>query len=360
MAGFAHAGALGSIGHPSLPEWTSGVRRDFPLRAGGRLRHLGGHLLVWVLLLLGLPPEVAAHDPVALLERMAEASHLLNYDGVFVYRRAGGSDSMRIIHRSSREGGAERLMSLSGESREVIRDARGMRCYLPGAGQMLLLREFPRPLMPTEITRPWAQFGEFYTFNLEGEDRIAGRSARIVTVTPKTPDRYGFRLWTDIATGLLLRSDLMNSEGVVLEQVEFLSLELPEHIPDALLEPAGVPGGAQYEAVHAVEGGAGEAHALEWQADWLPAGFRLERAQRLTHGSGDPAFQHLAFSDGLTVLSVFVEATGHAPSAALGFSVLGATVAFSTRVDGYTVTVVGEAPPLTIRRVAEAVTRARR
>lgn len=315
-----------------------------------------------LLLLLGLPPEVAAQDPIALLERMAEASHLLNYDGVFVYRRAGSSDSMRIINRSSLEGGAERLMSLSGESREVIRDARGVRCYLPKMGEMRLLRDSPRPLLPTEVTRPWAQIAEFYTFNLEGVDRVAGRTAQVVTVNPRTPDRYGYRLWMDTATGLLLRSDLMNGEGVILEQVEFLSLELPERIADELLQPGGAHGVAEHGPVHAVEGVVGEEgrpHTSEWRADWLPAGFRLERAQQLTHGADGPPFQHLAFSDGLTVLSVFVEAAGHAPAGASGFAVLGAAVAYSKESDGHTVTVVGEAPPLTVRRVAESMTRSR-
>lgn len=331
-----------------------------------------GQLFLWLLLLVGIPPEVFAHDPVALLERMAEASHLLNYDGVFIYRRAGASDSMRIIHRSSREGDSERLLTLSGQSREVVRDEQGTRCFLPDTGEVLFLQRAPRPLMPTEITRPWSQLGEFYTFNLEGEDRVAGRPARVVSVNPRTPDRYGYRLWLDVASGLLLRSELVNGEGVVLEQVEFLTLDLPTHIPDEHLRPSR-PSGAKVEAAATVAvpantgansstGGDAPRPAVpqtRWQAGWLPVGFRLERVQHLSHGPDGPPFEHLAFSDGLAVLSVFVEPAAHGSAGASGFSVLGAAVAFSTGSDGHTITVVGEAPPLTVRRVAEGMTRSR-
>ncbi|HAZ60849.1 MAG TPA: hypothetical protein DCY89_04665 [Gammaproteobacteria bacterium] len=324
---------------------------------------LWAQLGLWLLVFFGVPPEVLAHDPVALLERMAESSHLLNYDGIFVYRRAGASDSMRIIHRASADGGTERLMTLSGESREIVRDAEGTRCFLADSGEMVLLRSAPRPLMPTEITRPWAQIGEFYTFNLEGTDRVAGRSARVVAISPRTADRYGYRLWLDVESGLLLRSDLVNGEGIVLEQVEFLSLEFPERIPDELLRPAPAVA-ADAGTVQSLTdrqpdkpSGGAKSGGASWRAAWLPAGFKLEHVQRLSHGKPGPAFEHLAYSDGLTVLSVFVEASGHAPEGATGFSVLGAAVSFSTENDGHTITVVGEAPPLTVRRVAEGIER---
>jgi sigma-E factor negative regulatory protein RseB len=322
--------------------------------------NLVGVLLVCCAL---VPLPVAARDPVAVLERMAEASRQLNYDGVFVYRRADASDSMRIIHRAAAEGEVERVVSLSGSSREVIRDGHGVRCFLPQTGEMSLSRGFARPLMPTEITRPWARLSEFYTFNVAGEDRVAGRSSEVIEVTPRTSDRYGYRFWTDRATGLLLRSELLNRDGLALEQVEFVRLEFPDRIEDTLLQPGE---GGRASAEDAVASGSGiaagaaaevqESGEARWKAAWLPVGFRLERMEMLSDERHQSPFQVMAYTDGLTVLSVFVEALADAPAAPSGFAVLGAAVAFTTRSGEHSITVVGEAPPLTVRRIAEGMT----
>lgn len=62
---------------------------------------------------------------------MSKASRELNYDGVFVYRLGKQVDTMRIIHKSDADGSIERLVSLTGHAREVIRDKDQVRCYFP-------------------------------------------------------------------------------------------------------------------------------------------------------------------------------------------------------------------------------------
>ncbi|MEQ8663969.1 MAG: sigma-E factor regulatory protein RseB domain-containing protein, partial [Gammaproteobacteria bacterium] len=71
--------------------------------------------------LAGLPVAFAG-TAQGWLEDMHDATRHLNYDGVFVYQRGAQLDTMRLVHRYHDDVEQERLISLSGPAREVIRD----------------------------------------------------------------------------------------------------------------------------------------------------------------------------------------------------------------------------------------------
>ena len=64
------------------------------------------------------------------LERMTAAMSQMSYQGTFVYVRDGVVETMRITHVTDENGVRERLYSVSGPHREVIRDRKGVRCVL--------------------------------------------------------------------------------------------------------------------------------------------------------------------------------------------------------------------------------------
>ena len=81
------------------------------------------------------------------------------------------------------------------------------------------------------------------------------------------------------------------------------------------------------------------------------------RAAQTMPGSTGPV-DHLVFTDGLASVSVFVEThvvttSGQAP--VVESARVGSSYAFSTVVDGHKVTAVGEAPPETVRFIADSV-----
>ena len=61
------------------------------------------------------------------LERMTTAMSQMSYQGTFVYVRDGVVETMRITHVTDETGVRERLYSISGPHREVIRDRKGVR-----------------------------------------------------------------------------------------------------------------------------------------------------------------------------------------------------------------------------------------
>ena len=102
-----------------------------------------------------LPASVTAADSAMdWLMKMNMAVQDNNYDGIFVYRQGDQLQSMRIVHSVSNGEHRERLVSLNGEAREVIRNNRDVICYLPSKKSVVIehrkssQKNFPALLPP--------------------------------------------------------------------------------------------------------------------------------------------------------------------------------------------------------------------
>lgn len=169
-------------------------------------------LFVFILLSIGSINTVAADeslpDPQTLIDEMSNASRDLNYDGVFVYRHKKQIDTMRIIHKSSGKGVYERLISLTGNAREVIRDKDQVKCFFPETKTVVVDKSRLGKLISTYLPSPIKSISEFYSFELAGEDRIAGMETWIVNIRPKDKYRYGYQIWIEKKSRLLLKSEV--------------------------------------------------------------------------------------------------------------------------------------------------------
>jgi hypothetical protein len=175
----------------------------------------------------------------------------------------------------------------------------------------------------------------------------------VIAITPVDEMRYGYRVWIDEASAMPLKTQLRSRSGEVLEQLVFTDLRLPVRIADSELQPAVDTRG--YTFVHQ-DSDSGDASTLSvsWQAGALPPGFRMTTSARQMLPGGP--VEHLVFTDGMAAVSVFVEigrdpvGSTHDDEARLGTS-----SAYSTVVQGYRVTAVGEVPPETVRAIAQSI-----
>lgn len=323
---------------------------------------------------------VAPTTPTDWLHAMDDAFRNLNYDGVFEYsiashsqiriqKRRGDSAlsvtadvahditlaSFRIVHMVIDGVEHERIAHRGGPQREILRTGGQVSYVLPEDDRSFALAAdlptgpYPRRFMRSE------DLSANYRFDLRGRGNVIGRPTVCLEVHPLDDNRYGFLLWLDEETGLLLRSELRDATGRYLERVEFLSLKVGASVSEDALQPeiAGVP---VRPAVEFSEEPAPPAVPVSWKIGWVPAGFQIADAHPREAKKG----VHVMFSDGLARFSVFIDA---APRSGAGgvFSRNGATVLLSHGLTGvrgdYLVTVVGEVPPETARRVAESVFR---
>lgn len=285
-------------------------------------------------------------EPAAWLRKMSDALRSQNYDGIFTYMRGSTFDTVRIVHASVDGNEVERLFNMNGEVRELFRENDEARCYHPkhADGDPLSVHDHSvqiGPFSPAFSDRVLAS-RNLYRLSLHGEDRIAGRAAIKLAISPGNNDRYGYRIWLDEETGLLLQSHLID-RGNVKEVFQFTSLTVGEEIAETQLASS-ISGETVSHPLTFDSGERMEKPVL--RVNWLPDGFRPVRVRG----------NRLHFSDGLATFSVFVE---KADAAALPDMVttMGGTVVITRRLkdSGPQITVVGEVPVQTAKRVAESV-----
>ncbi len=298
-----------------------------------------------------------AQTPVQWLERMNQALTTGNYDGTFSHWHGGTVEMLRIIHRLQDGQVAERLVSLDGSGREFIRTGASLTCYLPDRRTVLVEQ---RPAQQSLVGFPAVdpQTASFYDIREVARMRLNRRDTHVISVAPRDEFRYGYRLWIDDSTAMPLKTQLCDTDGRVIEQLVFASLTMAAHIPDSAFRPDVSTDGFQWLRNDTAAPAAAPAPASAWSALQLPPGFRLMmRGPQTLPGSPAPV-DHLVFSDGLASVSVFVETGGTAGPgevAEVRSARVGSSSAFSTTINGYKITAVGEVPPATVRFIATQV-----
>lgn len=291
-------------------------------------------------------------DAQAWLKSMTHAVRTQAYEGVFVYRSGGQLQSMRILHRVHEGAEQEHLYALSGTPRRVIRDGEKVTCVFPDVQAVLVDHHRSRNPLSEVIPMDVDALAGIYTVRVSGAGRIAGREAIRIGIEPRDRFRYGYHLWIDTDSRLLLRADLIDGGDEAVEQIMFTEIHVRESLPTEAFEQTGNREGFTWHRderrPRPVE------DESRWRVAELPPGFELKaREWRTSPRSGGEAEHHL-YSDGLASVSVYIEpATGRDGFA--GSSSMGAVNAFGRVVDGHQAVVVGEVPVDTVRAIGRSI-----
>ena len=180
-----------------------------------------------------------------LLQKMSHAGMTLSYDAHLVYTTAGRIEPMRVIYRGGPEGTKARMISLSGEAREVIIDSSSVICILPANQQRLQsVGKSRRSAMFSRLSeivgdeRRQKQIQTSYSLSVQRGERVAGRQTIALAVEPRDSFRYPHRFYVDEETGLVLRSLLLDANEKILEEYVYIDFELLDEVPDEWLEPS--------------------------------------------------------------------------------------------------------------------------
>ncbi len=291
----------------------------------------------------------------AWLEKMHSAVHGLSYEGIFVYGQHNQISSMKIIHSVDKNGERERLISMDGSGREVIRNNNKVTCYLPDRNSVVVQKSRPRSIFPPRFPIDINTLQKNYYLSLDGKGKVAGYISQKINILPKDNFRYGYHLWVEEKTGLLLKTHLVVEDDTPVEQFMFTQLHFHDQIPDALLQP-----GIDSSKFNWFEAPAKKQHAenkavRNWRVKHLPAGFRPDMKRMTTLPENLMPVEHLIFSDGLATVSVFIEEMMDSENNLRGGSHMGAVHAFGRALDDFYVTVIGEVPFVTVKMIGESV-----
>jgi len=299
----------------------------------------------------GLAQAQAAPEALEWLRKIHQATQKLSYTGVFVYQQGGRTETSRITRRADAGGGAEKLEVLDGTPREILRTQDEIRCYLPESqvvkvDQRRDQRGFPS-LLPEQVNA----LAEHYAIDTGGVQRIAGYDCQVLQLTPRDNLRYGYQLWADLRTGMLLKARAFDAKGETVEQFTFTQLDIGS-VPRGRLRPSRAARGWRVEQ-------AGVAPADLSRSGWsmsadLPGFRKIVEIRRMLRDA-QPVGQ-VVYSDGLAAVSVFIEPlAGRSEAARLGLATMGALNVYTREVADHLVTVVGEAPAGSVQRIGNTV-----
>ena len=281
-----------------------------------------------------------------MLVQMASA---IRSQGSFIYQHAGRVDTLRVFHA----GGVlerERLISLNGPRSEVVRNGLDVTCIQADGSATVYASSSGRGLLPLVPDAGNRLLGEHYKVDVVGTDRVAGYLANVVDVVPRDGYRYGYRLWLDQGSHLLLRSMVTDSERRPLEQFMFVSLEIGKRPSDTDLIPS------QRELLTTTAAPPGEVDLRgppAWSVIEPPPGFVFSSARR-SRQDGKGA-EHLVYSDGMASVSIYVEPRDQEEN---GLSTLAGRGILNvyTYVEGdWRFTVLGDVPAATVSAFARSL-----
>jgi sigma-E factor negative regulatory protein RseB len=304
------------------------------------------------------------------LLRIHEAASHRNFQGTFVVSGGGAVSSARIAHYCEGPNQFERSEALDGQARHVYRHNDTVTTLWPTTRvamveQRDLLAQFPALLQAGDD-----RIADFYEVRQQGAERIAGYEANVLLVKARDSFRYGYRLWADQASGLLLRADVIGERSEVLESSAFSDVSInvkPQ--PESVLQPMKKLDG--YRVVRpaltptrlAAEG---------WTMRDLVPGFRQvscvkrpmdndgERTAATGGEAASPQVLQAIYSDGLTYVSVFIEPFNPQRHTRPMMASVGPTQTLMQQQGDWWVTVLGDVPPATLRLFAKGLERTKK
>ena len=298
-----------------------------------------------------------AGDPMAWLQRAVQASRNASYAGTYVHTNGERTSTVRVTHVNVEGEEHERIEPLDGPPHEIVRRNDEMFCYFPDAKTVRLDRRINAQFFPSIFRAAPEVIAQSYEVSLGNSERVLGYDCQWIRLEPKDGARYAQRLCAEVGTGLVLRARTMSADNRVIEQYTFTDLKLGKEVArsdaksvfQARVKRWTTDAQPREEAAKAADTG--------WVVQQLPAGFRKVIELQRTFPGRDKPVSQLIFTDGLASLSVFVEpnpAPGRTPETS---NEDGTTTFYARPMGEHLVTVLGEVPLATARRVGEAVSR---
>ena len=304
----------------------------------------------------------------AWLLRIHEAASHRNYQGTFVVSGGGSVSSARIAHYCEGVNEFERSESLDGQARRVFRHNDAVTTLWPATRVATIEQRTTLAEFPALLQADGDRITEHYEVQPQGAERIAGFEANVLLVKPRDAYRYGYRLWAERASGLLLRADVLGERNEVLETSAFSDVSIgikPQ--PESVLAPM-----RRLEGYHVARPvlAPTSLEAEGWTQRQTAPGFKAVSCVKRPMGPiaadnasvGASASDHQQvlqsiYSDGLTYVSVFIEPFDPKRHTHPMLASVGPTQTLMQQQGDWWVTVIGDVPASTLRLFAKGLER---
>lgn len=290
-------------------------------------------------------------SPVAFLEKMIHSFATLNYDLSYIQLYEGLVEPKRFSHGVVDGQQISYLSHLNGPPKEYVQRGEHISFFEPEIEPYTLKSGHFQGNFFQLVQQDIDKLTASYEFVLAGRGRIAGRPAQVVRMSPKDNDRYGYLLWLDRNTSLPLRVDTLDLDGELVEQMMTISLRTYKQATPWIQELTIVNLPAIVNVpTHNQE------QLSPWQIGWQPKGFELIAQDRHSLPVIEDSVDYLMLSDGVAIISIYIEPAQGKPRELMPVARKGATNLITAQIKGSMITVVGEIPAETALKIAQSVT----
>lgn len=294
------------------------------------------------------PVAVLQPQPSSALQQMGNAIRALSYEIHFINISRQGIESLRYRHARIDDRPLAQLLFMDGPRREIVQRDKDISYFDADLEPFSLSGDHIIDSFPSLVYADYQSLSAFYDFiPAAGRVRIADRLCEGMRIISRDATRNSYSVWFDVATKLPMRIDLQDRNGERLEQFLVTSLVVSDDIREMLrpLLTQGLPPRLTTPLVETVN--------LTWIPEWLPQGMKeVSSSRRTLPGISIPVESRL-YSDGLFSFSVNIMPSSE--SRAEQYVTTGRRSVHTEIRNGYEVTVVGELPPATAKRIADNV-----
>ncbi|ERH66640.1 anti-sigma E factor [Pantoea dispersa EGD-AAK13] len=278
---------------------------------------------------------------------MEQASQNLNYEFAYINVSRLGIESLRYRHAVIDNRVFAQLLQMDGPRREVIQRGNDISYFEPGLDPFSLPGNHIIDALPALMFADFSRLGDAYDFIPVGRSRMADQMCEVVRIVSRDGTRYSYVVWLDVDTKLPLRIDLLDRDGETLEQFRVISFAVDEGVRNLMqgLEKANLPPSLSLPA--------GDKVQLSWQPGWLPAGMKLISQSRRDIPAMNKTVESRLYSDGLFSFAINITPADKS-SSPQSLRTGRRTVQTEVR-DNREITVVGELPPTTAKRIADSI-----
>ncbi len=287
---------------------------------------------------------------ISWLARLSRQTASLNYEISFVLN-IPGKDAQPFLWRHAKVDDntqIEQLSLLNGPGFENIRVNGVVSVFQPGYPAYSMYGSAIDGPIPYALLHEPDKLQQSYQFLLVGRNRISGRSAQQIRITSTDKTRYGYNLWLDEETGMLLKLNMHGLDGKLLQQIQVTQLRIDDRVADAFsqLQQENLP--RVINIVHPPQ------RKHKWKLAFLPVGMKAIKQDIHQLAITGQVAEYSLFSDGLIDVSVYIQAATGVFQNDVNLSNGANTI--HSRTDGKVqVTVVGDIPLVTAQLMAKSI-----
>ncbi len=283
----------------------------------------------------------------ALLQQMEQASQSLNYELAYINVSRLGIESLRFRHAVMGNKVYAQLLQMDGPRREIVQRGREISYFEPGLDPFTLPGEHIVDSLPSLVFADFQQLSSIYDYVPVGRTRIADQMCEVIRIVARDGTRYSYIVWLDSETRLPLRVDLLDRDGETLEQYRVVSFAVDDGIRKMMqgLEKANLPPSLSVPASDKV--------TFNWKTGWLPTGMKEVTQSRRQLPSLNKPVESRLYSDGLFSFSINISLADKTSTNQLLRT--GRRTVETVIRDNAEITVVGELPPSTAKRIADSI-----